>query len=166
LDIGSILKPHQKNAQRFQSPPFGRVVQEHFEQMKHFCYTFWDMQKENPSSSQWMSASLTTAKYYRKGPYLAHCLCSQVHSFIKNSEYVPEHFKRGSACRAAIDDEDFAQELHMHLQSVGEYCTLNDVIDYVAQPEVLEKLNCKHTISCQTALRWMKKMEYRWSERL
>ncbi|KAF9439825.1 hypothetical protein P691DRAFT_784673, partial [Macrolepiota fuliginosa MF-IS2] len=60
------------------------ITQEQFEQMKHLCYTFWIMQKEEPNVLKWMNASLSTAAYYGKGTYLAQNLCSWVHSYIQD----------------------------------------------------------------------------------
>ncbi|KAF9001297.1 hypothetical protein BDQ17DRAFT_1244593, partial [Cyathus striatus] len=54
-------------------------------------------------------------------------------------------------------------ELHLYLQSVGEYCNLDDIIKYVTQPDVLERLGQKKTISKDTASQWMKKIGYQWT---
>ncbi|KAH8825979.1 hypothetical protein DL96DRAFT_1466400, partial [Flagelloscypha sp. PMI_526] len=53
-------------------------------------------------------------------------------------------------------------ELHEHLNNVGDYCRAQDLVDYCAQPEVLEQLGCKKTISLSTAQKWMQQMDYRW----
>jgi hypothetical protein len=48
-----------------------------------------------------------------------------------------------------IDDADFAQELHLHLQSIGEYYSSEDIIRYVACLEILEKLGQTTTVYMQ-----------------
>jgi hypothetical protein len=63
-----------------------------------------------------------------------------------------------------IDDEDFAQEIHLHLQSVGKFCKVEDIVHYLACQEVLSKLKRQKTISLAMAQRWMKKMGYRWTK--
>ena len=62
-----------------------------------------------------------------------------------------------------IDDEDFAQEIHAHLQTLGPYVAAEAIIRFIDTPEMLERLHQKKTISLTTAQRWMKKMDYRWT---
>lgn len=166
INIGEILKPRRRDGLGFESPVLDRITHERCEQMKHFCYTYWEMQKDESKRSKWCLASLKTAKYFRKGSYLARNLRNWVHAFIKDPEYIPEHQHKGSAGRSRIDNDNFAQELHSHLQSVGEYCTLDHLIEYVGRPAILAKLGRAKTISKATAERWMKKMNYRWTDQL
>ncbi|KAF9009038.1 hypothetical protein BDQ17DRAFT_1236525, partial [Cyathus striatus] len=55
-----------------------------------------------------------------------------IHEFISNPDFILEHCHKGKKGKSAIDDKDFAQEPHLYLQSVGEYCNLDDIIKYVA----------------------------------
>ncbi len=164
-DLGSILKPCRKNANGFKDPGFDRIVIERLSGMKLLCHNYAEMHERNLASSQWIAASLLTAKSLGSGPHLARSLRKWIHAFISDSEFIPEHYHKGKTGHSLIDDEDFAQELHLYLQSVGEYCTTQDIIRYIAQPEILIKLNRTKTISHATAHRWMQKMRYRWSAR-
>jgi len=86
-------------------------------------------------------------------------------AFIADPEFIPEHHQKGRSGHSHIDDEGFTQELHLHLQTIGEYCTTEDIIRYVSHPEILAKLNRTKTISHAMAHRWMKKMDYQWMAR-
>jgi hypothetical protein len=40
-----------------------------------------------------------------------------------------------------IDDDDIAQEIKLHLQSIGTYITAEDNVTFCGTPEMLERLN-------------------------
>ncbi|KAJ7786925.1 hypothetical protein B0H14DRAFT_3582507 [Mycena olivaceomarginata] len=61
-----------------------------------------------------------------------------------------------------MSDEDVAGDIHLHLQSLGNWVTAKDIVRYVATPEFQARLNVKRKITIRTAQRWMKKMGYRW----
>jgi hypothetical protein len=165
-DLANILKPRRKKGYGFKDPDLDRIVMERLSGMKLFCYNYIQMQDEkvaSPGSSQWGAASLHTANSLGGNVYMARSLREWTRAFIADPEFIPEHHQKGRAGRSLIDDENFTQELHLHLQSIGKYCTTEDIIRYVARPEILAKLNRKATISHATAHRWMKKMNYRWT---
>ena len=60
------------------------------------------------------------------------------------------------------DDNDLAQEIHVHLQGVGKYIKAEDIVQYYAQPEILAHLKRMKTILLATARRWLEKMGYHW----
>jgi len=41
--------------------------------------------------------------------------------FINNQEELPEN-NYGKGSKSAVDDKDFAQEIHLYLQGIGKYC--------------------------------------------
>ena len=121
------------------------------------------MSKKNSTvTSKWQASSIQTAKSLGHNKYMARTLREWMREFIDDPEFIPEHNQKGRAGQSLLDDKDFAQELHLHLQSIGEYCTTYHIVQYVAHQEILEKLNRTKTISHATAHRWMKKMGYRW----
>jgi hypothetical protein len=124
------------------------------------------MQKKQPMSPQWQAASLQTAKSLGGTSYMAQSLCEWMHKFLEDLYFIPEHHQKGQAGHALINNNDFAQELHFHLQGVDEYCTMDDIICYIAHPEILTKLNCTKMISVATAHQCMKKMGYQWTVHL
>ena len=143
----NILKPRQKKGHGFTDPGLDKIVTEQLSAMKLFCFNYVDMLKKNPAKPQWQATSLQTAQSLSHGTYMARTLCEWTRDFITNPEFIPEHHHKGQTGQSHIDDEDFSQELHLHLQSIGEYCTTDHIVQYVARPEVLEKLNWKKTIS-------------------
>ncbi|KAG1841565.1 hypothetical protein DFJ58DRAFT_707849 [Suillus subalutaceus] len=63
-----------------------------------------------------------------------------------------------------LDKGDLAEAIHMHLQSIGKYVRAQDIVDYLAQPNVQQKHGLKKTISLATAQRWMHMMDFRWTK--
>ncbi|PBK91168.1 hypothetical protein ARMGADRAFT_857619, partial [Armillaria gallica] len=63
-----------------------------------------------------------------------------------------------------LEDEDLADEIHMHLQGLGKYIKAQDIINYLAQPSIQARLRTKKTISLRTAQNWMHRMQYRWKK--
>lgn len=61
-----------------------------------------------------------------------------------------------------LEDEDLAQEIHLHLQGIGQYVSAADIVRYVATDEMQERLNLKKTITQRTARNWMRRIGYRW----
>ena len=65
-----------------------------------------------------------------------------------------------------LEDEGLAEDIHLHLQSIGKYVKAMDIVHYLDTPAMKECLNRKKTISLATAQRWMLKMGYQWSRDL
>jgi hypothetical protein len=62
-----------------------------------------------------------------------------------------------------LDDEDLAQTIHLHLQSLGPYIQAQDIVGFIKLPKTLAKFKLKKPISLATAQRWMKRLGYRWT---
>ncbi|KAK0421688.1 hypothetical protein EV421DRAFT_1746614 [Armillaria borealis] len=63
-----------------------------------------------------------------------------------------------------LEDEDLADEIHLHLQGLGKYIKAQDIINYLAQPSVQAQLQTKKTISLCMAQNWMHRMQYQWKK--
>ncbi|RDB19555.1 hypothetical protein Hypma_013355 [Hypsizygus marmoreus] len=94
------------------------------------------MQRKNLQTSQWKAASLQTAKSLGHGTYQAKILCEWTRAFIADPDFILTHKYKGALGRSLIDDEDFAQEIKLHLQSIGVFCMAEDIVNYVARPEI------------------------------
>jgi hypothetical protein len=162
-DLRNILRPRTESGHGFRDLGLDRIVAERLSAMKLFCYNYIDMQKGQLNSPQWQAASLQTAKSLGGSSYMAWSLRDWTRAFLANPDFIPEHNQKGRAGHSLIDDEDFIQELHLHLQSVGEYCTTEDITHYIGHPDILAKLNRMKTISHATAHQWMRKIGYRWT---
>jgi hypothetical protein len=110
-----------------------------------------------------MAASLKTAHAYEKGPWLAGHLREWVRAYCKDRRDLPMNIY-GTWNSSKLEDEDFAQELLLHLQSIGKYVRAMDIVEYLDQAEVKSRLKLTKTISLTTAQRWMKHVGYRWSK--
>jgi hypothetical protein len=118
----------------------------------------------NPSSpgyQTWMAASLLTANGKGKSSWWARELHEATKAYVEDRINVPTNlFGRSASSR--LNDPEIANEIHVHLQSVGTYVRAEDIVDYLNRDEVKARLELKKTISLATAKRWMKCMDYRW----
>jgi hypothetical protein len=113
------------------------------EAMRMFLWTFCDKEStvHGHDSIKWTAASLKTARNYERGPYFARKLRQMTHTFISDREELPRNLHKGS--KSALDDEDLAQEIHLHLQSIGKYIKAADIVHFLNTPEMLARLKRK-----------------------
>jgi hypothetical protein len=117
-------------------------------------------------SYTWREASLIVAKSQGQGPNHARNLRTWTHNFLHRGK-LPLHRYGRFSC-SILNDEDFAQEIQLHLLEVAKngYVYAQDVVDYVAKPETQERLGAKKTtISLSTAQRWMRKLDWRYGRK-
>ena len=75
--------------------------------------------------------------------------------FLDDKEQLPVSLY-GKHKQSILEDEDLAQELHVHLQSLNmKYLHTLDIMDYMGQPDVMERLNLKKAPSECMAWQWM-----------
>jgi hypothetical protein len=118
--------------------------------MKLLCFNVLDMEemKTNPKDKVWTKAAIQTAHslgYSKKGSqkpgkkkseHLHQWLCL----FIKNCEEIST-CNWDTSGRSLIDDKDFAQEIHAHLQTLGPYFSAESIVWFIDTPEMLACLN-------------------------
>jgi hypothetical protein len=66
------------------------------------------------------------------------------------------------------DDEDFAQDIQLHLMEMAKngYIRAEDVVDYIASPQIQAKLGSKACgISACTARHWLKKLNWQYGRK-
>lgn len=114
---------------------------------------------------KWIEASLYVATMsFGRGEFMARHLCKWVRKNLADHRYMPVNLY-GTWKVSIINDEDFAGDIHNHLQSLGkEYLRAEDVQEYLNTPEMLSKLGHSKTISVQTARKWMNVMGYRYGK--
>lgn len=115
-------------------------------------------------SYSWREASLLAAKAAGHGVNHARNLRMWILRFI-NSGKLPLH-RYGSYHSSILEDEDFSCDIQLHLLELGKkgYISAQDIVDYVATPEVQEQLGTKaRTIHERTACRWLKKLSWRYT---
>jgi hypothetical protein len=118
-------------------------------------------------SYSWRESSLLAAKAAGHGMNHARNLRTWILRFL-NSGKLPLH-RYGTLHSSILDDEDIAQGIQLHLLEVGKtgYIRAQDIVDYIAKPEVQEQLagKTRTTIKHRTACRWLKKLNWRYTRK-
>ncbi|KAJ7461077.1 hypothetical protein FB451DRAFT_950615, partial [Mycena latifolia] len=97
-----------------------------------------------------------------KGSWLSRWIREWAVNFIRDEKNLPTA-EYGKMNGSVLEDNDLAQELHLHLQGIGKYVCAQDIVNYMATDKMKLCLNLKKGISLPMAQRWMKHMEYRWT---
>ena len=92
-----------------------------------------------------MEASLQTAHAFKKGAWLAGHLRQWTQAYLENHEALPVS-PYGTWNSSVLEDEDFSQELQLHLQGIGKYVRAMDIVEYLDKLEVKAKLRLTKTI--------------------
>jgi hypothetical protein len=95
-----------------------------------------------------------------QGVHLSQCLQSWAKAYIKDRMALPHH--KQSQKYSRVDDEDFAAELKLYLQTIGKYVHAQDLVDYLSHPENWAWLGMSKPICLKMAQRWMVRMGYWW----
>ena len=174
-DLEKLLRPPRCNKQQsYKDPGFNNKTIKRLEAMKLLCFNVLELERKKAPGQKsrgiWTAASVTTARslgYSKKnslkpGLKKAKDLRRWLRMFIDDHEEVPT-CNWSTSGRSLIDDEDFAQEIHAHLQTLGPYVSAEAIVRLLDTPDMLARLHRKKTISLTTAQRWMKKMGYQWS---
>ena len=175
VDLEKLVRPPRcDKRQAYKDPGFDNKTIKRLEAMRLLCFNVLELERNKApgekSRGNWTKASVTTARslgYSNKnsqkpGAKKAKNIRKFLRLFIDDREEVPTCNWTTSG-RSLIDDEDFAQEIHAHLQTLGKYVSAEAIVRFLDTPEMLERLHRKKTISLTTAQRWMKKMDYRWT---
>ncbi|SJL08507.1 uncharacterized protein ARMOST_11871 [Armillaria ostoyae] len=109
----------------------------------------------------WTGTSNLVAQAAGRGPWMARKLREWSTSFCNDEKKLPTA-EYGKFNSSVLEDEDIAQDIHVHLQSLGKWISAMDIVRYVATPEFQARLRVKKGITERTAQRWMKRMGYRW----
>ena len=110
----------------------------------------------------WRKASLLAAKVAGKGRGLAYMIREWTGNYIEDRADLPVNIFGRHHC-STLEDEDLAQELHEHLQSLDtKYKSAMDILHYLDRPEVKERLKLTKKPHLRTAQHWMHAMEYQY----
>jgi len=117
-------------------------------------------------SYSWQDASLLAAKAGGHGVNHAHNLRTWIRQYLHSGK-LPLH-RYGAYHSSILDEEDFAQEIHLHLTEIAKkgYIRAQDIVDYIATPDVQVRLGVKaRGIKVRTAQNWLKKMSWRYAQK-
>jgi len=166
-DLNLILKPPRETGRGQKDARLPLTLRTRLEWMSSFLWIYTD--DITPCSggtdkSRWTSASLQAAHAQQSTPYRARNLRKWSKAFINDRKALPlsEH---GKSSKSRIDDDDVATDIALHLQGLGQYVRAQDIVHYLQQPGVKERLQIKKVPHLATAKRWMQKMGYRWTKK-
>jgi hypothetical protein len=117
-------------------------------------------------SYSWRESSILAAKAMGRGVKHARNLRKWIKTYL-HSEKLPLH-RYGTYHSSILDDEDFRRDIQLHLTEITKkgYIRAQDIVDYVATPEVQEKLGTKaRGIHVRTARRWLHKLSWRYQQK-
>ncbi|KAK7015282.1 hypothetical protein R3P38DRAFT_2786804 [Favolaschia claudopus] len=167
--INNLLRPPRNKGAGYKKCKLHLYTRTRLEWMASFLHLYTS-DKTAPTGqlsvhSKWISASLTAAHAAQKGPWLARKLREWTRAFMKDSDDIPmSPYGSWNRERCILEDADVANEIAMHLQSLGKYVRALDIVHYIDRPEIKTRLKLKKGIHLATAQRWMKSMGYRWTK--
>ncbi|KAJ7614709.1 hypothetical protein DFH06DRAFT_1344041 [Mycena polygramma] len=136
-DLRLLLRPPRKTGKGYKDPKLDLFTRTWLEWLSSFLHMYCD--DKRPIGAQDPKAARWTAASL-EAAYAA---------------------QKGSA----LEDEDVASEIALHLQSIGKYVKALDIVHYIdGLPELKKKIGRKKGISLATAQRWMRRMGYRWTK--
>ena len=114
-------------------------------------------------SYSWRECSLLAAKTAGHGIYHARNIQIWIRQYL-TTQKLPLH-RYGKFHSSILEDEDLAQDIQLHLMEITKkgYICAQDVVDYVATPEVQECLGMTGNaqgISLRTAQWWLNKLRW------
>ncbi|KAJ7660880.1 hypothetical protein DFH06DRAFT_1296923 [Mycena polygramma] len=92
-------------------------------------------------SYTWREASMIVAKSQGHGSYRARQIRNWIHAFL-TAKKLPLH-RYGQYHSSILNDEDFSESIKLHLQHLSQkdgHFTAQSLVDFVATPEIQEKL--------------------------
>jgi hypothetical protein len=116
-------------------------------------------------SYTWQEASFLAAKVAGRSVSHARNIRAWILTYLRTTRLPLSRYGRQN--NSLLADEDFSQLIQLHLQSVAKdgYVQAQDVVNFVATPEMKEYLGRKSGITVQTARRWMKQLEWRYGRK-
>jgi len=121
----------------------------------------------NPELSySWRESSVLAAKALGHGVKHARNLRKWINVYL-HSEKLPLH-RYGTYHSSILEDEDFRRDVQLHLMEIAKngYIHAQDIVDYVATPEVQQRLGTRaRGIHIRTARRWLHKLSWRYRQK-
>jgi hypothetical protein len=111
---------------------------------------------------KWGAAALQAATALGQGPDCSRNLAILCRQYILDRTVLPIN-PYGDWNQSLIDDDGVAQDLGIHLQSLGKNITPKKVVEFLSREDVKEKHSITKTIGIHTARRYLRNMGYRFS---
>ncbi|KAJ7234033.1 hypothetical protein B0H12DRAFT_1239178 [Mycena haematopus] len=167
--INLLLRPRRNTGAGFKKCELTLYTRTRLEWVASFLHIYSTTPRstlgQDSLAGKWNAASLAAAHAAQKGPWTARKLRQWARAFMKDPKSLPASpYGSWNKERSVLKDADVANEIALHLQSIGKYVKAMDIVHYIAQPDVKKRLGLKKGIHLATAQRWMKRMGYRWTK--
>ena len=162
-DINELLRPRREGIQkRYKESSLQGWSKRVLGEIRTFLNLFAGAKSNVTVKGKWIEASKEAAQALGKPTdHKSRSLRETAKKFIA-SRTVPQSPYGSWNISKIQEDEEFVQDINLHLQSKGKYVKAADITEYLKDPEVQSRWGLKKTISHATAKRWMKKIGYRW----
>ena len=117
-------------------------------------------------SYSWREASVLAAKAMGRGIKHARNLRRWIKKYLQNKKLPLHHY--GTYHASILEDEDFRGDIQLHLTEISKkgYVQAQDIVDYIATPEVQQRLGTRaRGIHVRTARRWLHKLSWRYQQK-
>jgi hypothetical protein len=140
-DIGLILRPPRNKGAGYKKCTVDLLTRTRLEGMQSFLHIYTNTKRpiggRDADSPRWIAASLEAANAAQRGPWFARKLREWARAFILDREDIPRNrYGTWNKERSILEQEDVAEEIALHLQSMGKYVKALDIVHYIDQPEV------------------------------
>ncbi|KAJ7790888.1 hypothetical protein B0H14DRAFT_3501129 [Mycena olivaceomarginata] len=115
---------------------------------------------EGGTYGQWGASARLVAHGLGHGKYCARVLAALARQFIVTRKVLDVN-PYGEWNDSMLSDEDLANDIWLHLQSLGKEITADKLVDYLNDPAVRAEHNIDKPISTTTARRYLDELGYR-----
>ncbi|KAJ7148220.1 hypothetical protein C8R46DRAFT_917015, partial [Mycena filopes] len=109
---------------------------------------------------QWGASARLAAHGLGRGKYCARVLAALAREFIISREVLNVN-PYGEWNDSMLADEDLANDIRLHLQSLGKEITADKLVNYLNSPAVREEHNIDKPVLLTTACRYLDELGYR-----
>ncbi|KAI0718102.1 hypothetical protein C8Q72DRAFT_766217, partial [Fomitopsis betulina] len=156
-DVGALLHPHRPKGIGRKLFTGDDLLRDRMVMMQSLFWTYIKMPFQG-----WMKASQTVLHINQGGPHLARNLQAWCQAFLIDRHDLPFN-PWGLWNQLLLEaNEELAEEVKAHLQSVGKYVCAADIVHYMLKQDVQERYSLKKGVCLSTAHVWMHALEYRW----
>ena len=114
----------------------------------------------------WQESLILAAKALGRGAKHARNLRKWISNYL-HSEKLPLH-RYGTYCSSILEDEDFRRNIQLHLMEIAKkgYIRAQDIVNYVATPEVQQQLGTRACgIHIRTSQWWLHKLSWQYQQK-
>jgi hypothetical protein len=158
--VKRTLRPPWNTGYGYKAVQLDEVLRTWLEMISTFLHLYWHAKYKG-----WKECLEMAAVSNGRGYWLARRLREWSHALIKDTSKLPTHCY-GLFNTSVLDNEDIAHEIILHLQSIGEYFSTQDIVKFASTPNMMLWLKLKQPISTQTAQHWLHRHNYCWGKTL